>query len=76
MYNATPKNENLILQAKTYERRRCGHLPDEDPKSELECLKAVVDSKDNSTNKHRYVVATQDQAIRAQMRSIPGVPLM
>lgn len=76
MYNATPKNENLILQAKTYERRRCGHLPDEDPKSELECLKAVVDSKGNGTNKHRYVVATQDQALRAQMRAIPGVPLM
>ncbi|KAE9989156.1 hypothetical protein EG328_000088 [Venturia inaequalis] len=76
MYNATPKNENLILQAKTYERRRCGHLPDEDPKSELECLKSVVDSKDNGTNKHRYVVATQDQALRAQMRAIPGVPLI
>ncbi|TID16504.1 rRNA-processing protein UTP23 [Venturia nashicola] len=76
MYNATPKNENLILQAKTYERRRCGHLPDEDPKSELECLKSVVDSKENGTNKHRYVVATQDQALRAQMRAIPVVPLI
>jgi U3 small nucleolar RNA-associated protein 23 len=36
----------------------------------------VVDSKDNNTNKHRYVVATQDPEVRAYLRRIPGVPLI
>ncbi|CAK5264774.1 unnamed protein product [Mycena citricolor] len=27
-------------------------------------------------NKHRYVVATQSQTLRSQLRSIPGVPIL
>jgi U3 small nucleolar RNA-associated protein 23 len=76
LYNAKPKNETLILQAKEYERRRCNHQDLEDPLSTLECLSSVVDPKDNHTNKHRYVVASNDSSVRARMRSIAGVPLI
>jgi len=76
LYNADPKSESLILQAKDYERRRCDHHLLEEPLSTLECLKSVVDSKGHGTNKHRYVIASQDTALRSAMRKIPGVPLI
>lgn len=76
LYNAEPKNAALIEQAKTYERRRCNHHTLENPLSTMDCLKEVVDGKGNHTNKHRYVVASQDGDIRAFMRQIPGVPLI
>ncbi|KAF2187773.1 rRNA-processing protein UTP23, partial [Zopfia rhizophila CBS 207.26] len=76
LYNAEPKDEALITQAKTYERRRCNHHELEHPLSTLECLSEVVDPKGNLTNRHRYVVASQDPKVRAHMRSIPGVPLV
>ncbi|PHH73617.1 hypothetical protein CDD82_5365 [Ophiocordyceps australis] len=67
-----------IEVAKSYERRRCGHHPDEFPQplSTIECLKAVVDSKSTGENKHRYVVASQNQQVRRMLRSIRGVPLI
>jgi U3 small nucleolar RNA-associated protein 23 len=76
LYLAKPKNETLILQAKEYERRRCNHQDLEEPLSTLECLSSVVDPKDSHTNKHRYVVATNDSKVRAHMRLIAGVPLI
>ncbi|CAG5173545.1 uncharacterized protein ALTATR162_LOCUS7645 [Alternaria atra] len=76
LYNAKPKNETLILQAKEYERRRCNHQDLEEPLSTLECLSSVVDPKDNATNKHRYVVAANDPSTRAKMRQIAGVPII
>jgi U3 small nucleolar RNA-associated protein 23 len=68
----------LIDKAKTYERRRCNHLPEEYPKplSAKECLSSVVDPKDSKTNKHRYVVASQDLEVRKAMRGVMGVPLV
>lgn len=68
----------LIDKAKTFERRRCGHLPDEypEPLSAEACIASVVDPKDNKTNKHRYVVASQELDVRKHMRSILGVPLI
>jgi len=67
----------LIDKAKTYERRRCGHLPADypEPLSTRECLSSVVDPKGNKTNKHRYVAASQDLETRKAMRAIAGVPL-
>lgn len=64
--------------AKTLERRRCGHHPDEypEPLSTQECLRSVVDPKDTNQNKHRYVVASQDQEVRRMLRGIKGVPLI
>lgn len=76
LYDAKPKNETLILQAKEYERRRCGHHELEEPLSTLECLTSVVDPKGSGSNKHRYVVASNEKEVRAKMRRIPGVPLI
>lgn len=68
----------LIDKAKTYERRRCNHLPEDypEPLSTKECLASVVDPKSNNTNKHRYVVASQELEVRKHMRGIMGVPLV
>ena len=68
----------LIDKAKTYERRRCNHLPEDYPEllSATERLSSVVDPKDSKTNKHRYVVASQDLEVRKKMRAIMGVPLL
>lgn len=68
----------LIDKAKLFERRRCGHLPEEypEPLSTKECICSVVDPKDSKTNKHRYVVASQQQDVRKIMRAIKGVPLV
>jgi U3 small nucleolar RNA-associated protein 23 len=76
LYSAKPKNETLIQQAKGYERRRCNHQDLDEPLSSLECLGSVVDPKDNATNKFRYLVASNDQSVRAEMRQIAGVPLI
>ncbi|KAJ4984270.1 rRNA-processing protein utp23 [Stagonosporopsis vannaccii] len=76
LYDAKPKNETLILQAKEFERRRCGHHELEEPLSTLECLSSVVDPKGSGSNKHRYVVASNEKEVRAKMRKIPGVPLI
>ncbi|KND94977.1 rRNA-processing protein utp23, partial [Tolypocladium ophioglossoides CBS 100239] len=67
-----------IEAAKLCERRRCGHHPDEypEPLSTLECLQSVVDPKDQSENKHRYVVASQSQEVRRMLRAVRGVPLI
>lgn len=76
--SSEPGVSYLIDKAKTYERRRCGHLPEDypEPLSATECIKAVVDGKGNGTNKHRYVVASQDIEVRKAMRAIQGVPLV
>ena len=68
----------LIDKAKTYERRRCGHLPEDypEPLSAKECITSVVDPKSTQHNKHRYVVASQDIEVRKAMRQVLGVPLV
>ncbi|KAF2132932.1 hypothetical protein P153DRAFT_382556 [Dothidotthia symphoricarpi CBS 119687] len=76
LYLAKPKNETLILQAKEYERRRCGHHELETPLSSLECLSSVVDPKGSHTNKNRYIVASNEREVRVHMRRIAGVPLI
>lgn len=72
--NKEPGVAKVIDKAKDYERRRCGHHPEQfpEPCSTLECLGSVVGPK----NKHRYVVASQDPEVRAKMRGVPGVPLV
>ncbi|EDO18087.1 hypothetical protein Kpol_1045p74 [Vanderwaltozyma polyspora DSM 70294] len=66
-------NQEAISIAKEFERRRCNHPP-KDPKSPLECIESIVDIK--GSNKHRYVVASQDMDIRRKLRKIPGVPIV
>lgn len=72
--NKEPGMDRVIEKAKNFERRRCGHHPEEfhEPCSTLECLGGVV----GPTNKHRYVVASQDQEVRARFRGVAGVPLV
>lgn len=73
-----PGIQEAIECAKSFERRRCGHHPDEfpEPLSTKECLHSVVDGKDSGTNKHRYVVASQAQEVRKMLRGVKGVPLI
>lgn len=68
----------IIDKAKTFERRRCGHLPADYPVplSTQSCITSVVDPKSNGNNKHRYIVASQDLEVRKSMRDIMGVPLV
>ncbi|ORY57556.1 Fcf1-domain-containing protein [Pseudomassariella vexata] len=70
--------DSAIELGKLFERRRCGHHPDQypEPLSGLECLSSVVDPKDNGVNKFHYVVASNELEIRAHMRRILGVPLI
>ncbi|EGW34427.1 uncharacterized protein SPAPADRAFT_135247 [Spathaspora passalidarum NRRL Y-27907] len=65
------KNQTAIDLAKTFERRRCNHRDAIDP---AECIESVVDI--DGVNKHRYVVACQNLALRKKLRKIPGVPLI
>ncbi|KAK0730648.1 Fcf1-domain-containing protein [Lasiosphaeris hirsuta] len=71
-----PAVAGAIERAKTFERRRCGHLMDEDPLPEHECVMSVVDPKQNGQNKFRYLVATQDVSLREKLRSVIPTPLM
>jgi U3 small nucleolar RNA-associated protein 23 len=76
LYTAEPKDEAVIEQAKTYERRRCNHHTLENPLTTLECFKSVIDPHNTNVNKHRYIVASQESNVRAHLRRIPGVPLL
>ncbi|KAL7791007.1 Fcf1 domain-containing protein [Trichoderma ceciliae] len=73
-----PGGNAAIELAKTFERRRCGHHPDQYPKplETMECLRSVVDPKSTGENKHRYVVASQSLDVRRMLRGIRGVPLI
>ncbi|EGY21819.1 rRNA-processing protein UTP23 [Verticillium dahliae VdLs.17] len=73
---AEPEMNTIIEFAKTLDRRRCGHLPEDypEPLPTNECFKAVVDPKGKNVNKHKLVVVCQDDEVRRMLRSIPGVP--
>ncbi|KAJ3210600.1 hypothetical protein HDU82_007774, partial [Entophlyctis luteolus] len=58
-----------VTSAKDIERRRCGH---EKPVGASNCLKSVI----AEDNRFRFVVATQELALRIELRKIPGVPLV
>ncbi|KAI9662437.1 MAG: hypothetical protein M1821_008604 [Bathelium mastoideum] len=72
----------LALTRSACELRRCGHH--DDPASPLptrDCLLDCVDAKHapgepGAHNKHRYVVATQDEEARKRLRQVPGTPLL
>ncbi|KAL2126577.1 hypothetical protein VTI74DRAFT_654 [Chaetomium olivicolor] len=74
--NRDPAVVAAIDRAKTFERRRCGHLMDADPLTERECMLSVVDPKGKGENKFRYVVVTQDEWLRDRLRSVVPTPLM
>ncbi|KZO92185.1 hypothetical protein CALVIDRAFT_504728 [Calocera viscosa TUFC12733] len=70
LYKLGPPGQSIVDLAKTFERRRCGHL--ETPLEPDECMTAVV----GPSNKHRYVVATQSESLRRKMREVEGLPLI
>nr|OQO25444.1 hypothetical protein B0A51_08054 [Rachicladosporium sp. CCFEE 5018] len=70
------QKEGVIAVAKEAERRRCGHHELDSPLAEMECILSVLDPKNSGTNRHKYIVCTQDRAFRSRLRSIPGVPLV
>lgn len=74
LYRAkSPEAKEAIRIAKTFERRRCGHIPPEkETVSAFECISECV----GPTNKNRYCVATQKPKLRAKFRNIPAVPLI
>ncbi|KAL3417289.1 hypothetical protein PVAG01_11289 [Phlyctema vagabunda] len=76
--SSEPGMSFVIDKAKLFERRRCGHRPEDyaEPLSAKECLASVVDPKDNKSNKNRYVVASQELEVRKKMRGVMGVPLV
>lgn len=55
-----------------FERRRCNHSIEEAALTPKECIASVV----GATNKHRYVVCSQDLELRQELRGIKGVPLV
>lgn len=67
------KNQQAIEMAKQFERRRCNHPPG-DSELPANCIMSVVNV--DGCNKHRYVVASQDLALRRRLREVPGVPLV
>lgn len=74
--NRDPTVVAAIERAKTFERRRCGHLMDEDPQTEYECMMSVVDPKKKGENKFRYVVVTQDDNLVRDWHLRPCVFLL
>ena len=66
------KDSAPLDMAKTCELRRCGHYPDSI--SSRECLTSCLNI--DGENKHRYILATQDEELRAKMRHLPGVPMV
>ncbi|EIN13520.1 PIN domain-like protein [Punctularia strigosozonata HHB-11173 SS5] len=69
LYLQGKSQQPAVDLAKSFERRKCNHreaIPGD------ECLASVV----GDTNKHRYVIATQSQPLRARLRAVPGVPIV
>ncbi|KAI6002457.1 Fcf1-domain-containing protein [Pisolithus orientalis] len=69
LYLQGKSQQSAVDLAKAFERRKCNHreaIPGDD------CLASVV----GDSNKHRYVVATQSQPLRAKLHLIPGVPII
>lgn len=65
------KDQAAIDVAKTFERRRCNHREAIAPH---ECVKSIVNI--DGENKHRYVVASENEKLRYSLRKIPGVPMI
>lgn len=65
------RDQQAIDMAKQFERRRCNHREAIEPH---ECIKSIVCINDE--NKHRYVVASDNERLRFSLRKIAGVPLV
>ncbi|KIJ68259.1 hypothetical protein HYDPIDRAFT_146125 [Hydnomerulius pinastri MD-312] len=69
LYLMDKSHQSAVDLAKSFERRKCNHreaIPGD------ECLASVV----GDSNKHRYVIASQSQSLRAKLRLVPAVPIV
>lgn len=64
------RNENAIGVAKNMQKRFCHH---KEPLPSKECIKSVVDHK--GENKYRFVVVTQNDKLRDELRKLPAMPM-
>lgn len=68
----TTKSSGAIGLAKSWERRRCGHIPPETIDAH-ECLQGLI----GTSNKNRYILACEDETLRQKVRTgVPGVPML
>ncbi|XP_043216545.1 rRNA-processing protein UTP23 homolog isoform X1 [Amphibalanus amphitrite] len=54
---------------KQFAHHQCGHTV---PVNGAKCVRSMV----KGGNKSKYAVATQDQSLRTQLRTMPGVPIL
>lgn len=65
----------LLNLSRTLTLRKCGHHQLDAPLSTHECLATVFDPKGTGHNKHRLVLAAQDEGVRHWARqTVQGVP--
>ncbi|CCA67429.1 related to UTP23-Essential nucleolar protein that is a component of the SSU (small subunit) processome involved in 40S ribosomal subunit biogenesis [Serendipita indica DSM 11827] len=69
LYKLGKERQPAVDLAKGFERRKCNHREAIDGNA---CLKSVV----GDTNKHRYIIASQSQELRAELRKVQAVPLV
>ncbi|KAJ1718766.1 hypothetical protein LPJ61_006483 [Coemansia biformis] len=58
-----------IAVSRGFEKRRCTH---KEPIAGTECISEIL----GDSNKHHYILAVQDEALRAKLRRIVGVPIV
>ncbi|BEJ10775.1 hypothetical protein CspHIS471_0101970 [Cutaneotrichosporon sp. HIS471] len=69
LYRKGREFQHVVDMAKRAERRKCNHREAVAPG---DCLKDMV----GETNKHRYVLAVQSQALITNLSKAPGLPVM
>ena len=71
LYKAGAEGQQAVNFARSLERRKCNHWQTKD--TDAECIAGVIGTE---TNRLNYIVATQSTKLRADMRKVPGVPLL
>lgn len=69
LYKLGEPGQPVVDMAKAFERNRCNHreaIPAD------ECISSIIGKK----NKNRYMVATQSDELRDDLRNIPAVPII
>ncbi|KAN0063501.1 hypothetical protein ACQY0O_003948 [Thecaphora frezii] len=70
LYKLGKEHQPTVDLAKQWERRKCNHREAIEPH---ECIKSVI----GEANKHRYVLASDSQPLRAKLRNtVPGLPMV
>ena len=67
---------SMLDISRSFILRRCNHHTLPEPLSTLECYRSFVDPNEQGTNKHRYILAAQDDTVRSWARGVRGVPVI